>query len=181
MTLLVLGLALFMIPHVLSLAGDLKPRLKAMLGASRYKLVHAALSAAGLVLMVIGYQRAPVEPLYAPFSAPMAALSLMPLAFILLAGAKMRSNIKRYVRHPMSLGVLIWAVTHLSVRGDVASVLLFGGFALFALKNLLTSPTPPQPPEAPRSADVATVVAGLAAFAVVLWLHGAIGGAPVVH
>jgi hypothetical protein len=41
------------------------------------------------------------------------------------------------IRHPMLWGTAIWAVAHLAVNGDLASVILFGsmgGWALFSMK-----------------------------------------------
>jgi uncharacterized membrane protein len=36
-------------------------------------------------------------------------------------------------RHPVLLGFAIWAAGHIIANGDLRSILLFGGFALFAI------------------------------------------------
>ena len=35
-------------------------------------------------------------------------------------------------RHPMLWGFFVWAISHLLVNGDLASILLFGGLGLWA-------------------------------------------------
>ena len=180
MTLLLLGLALFLIPHLYGLNRDAKKRLKAKIGDGPYKGGHTLLSIAGIVLVVIGYQQADITPVYEPLSSRAVPHALMPFSFILLAGANMPSNLKRYVRHPMALGVMLWAVSHLAVNGDVASLILFGAFGLFALLDFVISPVPPTPPLQPRTKDLMLVVAGMIAYAVVVWAHGAVGGVYVI-
>ena len=56
---------------------------------------------------------------------------------ILLVSSMIPSNTQRIVVHPQLIGVALWAVGHLLVNGDLASVILFGGFLLFALVNLV--------------------------------------------
>ena len=74
----------------------------------------------------------------------------------------------------MMLGVAIWAVIHLAANGDLASVLLFGVFGLYALAQLLWLAEPvAAPPPQPRHRDLILVAAGLVAYGVALALHGA--------
>ena len=61
-----------------------------------------------------------------------AALLTLP-AFILLAAAYVpRNAIKARLGHPMLLGTKLWAAAHLLANGNVADVLLFGGFLVWA-------------------------------------------------
>jgi uncharacterized membrane protein len=39
------------------------------------------------------------------------------------------------MRHPMVLSVKVWAFSHLLANGNLADVLLFGGFLIWALLN----------------------------------------------
>jgi hypothetical protein len=47
-------------------------------------------------------------------------------------------RIKAAVKHPMLLAVKIWALAHLLVNGDLASVLLFGGFLAWAVVDRIS-------------------------------------------
>lgn len=134
MTLLVIGLCLFFIVHLLPSFVPLKQALQARLGAGPYKGLFALVSAIGLALIIYGKTQAPYVALWqAPTWTRHLALTAMPFALILLAGAYLPSNIKRFTRHPMLWGVTIWAGAHLLANGDTASVLLFGAFGAYAL------------------------------------------------
>ncbi|WP_137155604.1 NnrU family protein [Rhizobium sp. FKL33] len=41
--------------------------------------------------------------------------------------------IVRFTRHPVLWGFFVWAIGHIAPNGDLRSLLLFGGFALFSL------------------------------------------------
>ena len=60
-------------------------------------------------------------------------LALMLVAFILLAAAYIPSRIRTAVKHPMLAAVKLWAFAHLLVRGDLASLLLFGSFLAYGV------------------------------------------------
>ena len=42
-------------------------------------------------------------------------------------------GVQRITRHPVSMGIVIWALMHLLVNGFASDVAFFGGFALFGL------------------------------------------------
>lgn len=182
MTLLILGLVLFFGVHLAPRALGVRDALQARLGEGPYKGLYALGALAGLVAVWFGYAAAPFTPVYAPPDAGRAlAHALMPAAFVLVAGANMKSNLKRFVSHPMSLGVLLWAALHLANNGDLASVLTFGAFAAFALIDVFVTggrQTPPAPQ--PLRKDAILLAAGLVAYAAALWAHGAIFGVYVI-
>lgn len=175
MTLLLTGLGLFLIPHLIGLARPLKGALRRALGRGGWRGVHALLSLSGLALIIVGYRAAPVEPLYVPPFGQGLGHALLPLAFVLLAGAHAPSNLKRYVRHPMDLGVMLWAGTHLAMTGDLASVLLFGVFGAYALLDFLLSPIPATPPTQPARRDLILVVVAVVAYGAAALIHGLLG------
>ncbi len=179
---LLIGLGLFFGIHLALSVGPSRRALSAKLGETAKKLTVTALSFAGVGLMIYGYQQAPFDPVYEPLeSARGLAHAILPLAFIALAGAHAPSNLKRYLRHPMSLAVLAWAIVHLAANGDLASILLFGAFALYAALDILVTSRPgPPPPPRPRSGDMIAIIAGLIAYGAVMWAHGALFGVPVI-
>lgn len=181
MYLLVAGMVVFFGVHLFPIAATARSRLIGRIGLGAYKGFFSVVALLGLLLIVIGYRDAPFEPVYPPIDAARGlAHAVMPLAFILVAGANMKSNLKRFVRHPLSLGVLAWALVHLAANGDLASVLLFGGFAAFSVIDMLfISESPPPPPPRPRIKDLMLVLAGGVAFLAVMWLHGVLGPAVI--
>src|SRR4029453_1284409 len=141
MALLVVGLVLFIGPHLLPTGPTLRASLQARWGEQRYKGAFSLASLAGLVLIVVGYRMA--EPGPRLFSPLPAAIAISPyavtLAIILFAAANMRTHIRRVVQHPMLLGLLIWAGVHLLANGDTRGTVLFGAFVAYALVDLASA------------------------------------------
>ncbi len=94
----------------------------------------------------------------------------------------MKTNIKRYVRHPMLTGVLIWSLTHLIANGDVRSLLLFASFGLYSLVDMLfTKKTPEDSTETyPVQKDITVIVIGLIVYGIGLYFHTYIAGVSVI-
>lgn len=180
MPLLIAGLLVFLGIHLLPSAVPAKAALVGRLGPQRYKGLFSLVALAGFALIVYGKAHAPFIPVWQP--PPWArhfALAVMPFALMLLASSHMKSNVKRVTRHPMLWGVLLWALAHLAANGDLASILLFGGFAVYAPFAMWSAnrrgaklADRPQPP----GRDAMVVVAGLVAYAALLVLHPVLFG-----
>lgn len=182
---LVAGLALFLGIHLLPSAAGVREQLRERIGPDRYRGLFSLISAIGLGLIIYGKSIAPVVPIW-PGWAPGFHLSLavMPVVFILLAAANMPGHIRAKLKHPMLIGTALWAAIHLSVNGDLASMLLFGGFLAWALVDWVSASVRnktligQKPPNA--RFDVIAVVAGGALFFVVAYFHGSLFGRHVL-
>ncbi|MDP2823852.1 MAG: NnrU family protein [Sulfuritalea sp.] len=144
MTLLILGLALFLGVHSLRiLAPDWRDAQIARLGEKRWKGVYSLLSAIGLGLIILGYglARADSPVLWAsPTWTRHLAASLTLPAFILLVAAYLPgSRIKAAVGHPMVAGVKLWALAHLLANGTLADATLFGAFLFWAVPDFISA------------------------------------------
>ena len=172
---LALGLLLFIGAHAFPMMSIQRDRLVARIGLGPYKAVFSLVSLAGLGLIIYGKATAPFLPGYThPAWGQYAALALMPLAFILIVAAYVPSTIKRWTFHPMTLGLLLWAVAHLLSTGDRTSAILFGSFAIYAAINLFSQvgrPQPPRVPPQPWTRDGIVVAVGLAMTVVVTGAH----------
>jgi len=138
---LVLGLVLFLGIHLVPVMSNVRTRLFGALGEKRYKGIFTIVSALGLVLIVIGYARAPSEPrLFNPYPAAVLIAPLtMIISFVLLAAANMRTHIRRTLRHPMLIGVGLWAAVHLVANGEARATLLFGAFLAYVIIDLTSA------------------------------------------
>lgn len=140
MLMLAAGLLLFVGPHLLPALPDARLALVQHLGERRYKGAFSLLSFLGLALIVGGYASAP--PGARLFEASRTAIALAPYAMtlssVLFAAAYLRGNIRRIVKHPMLLGIAIWASVHLLANGDARGTLLFGGFLAYAIVDFLS-------------------------------------------
>jgi uncharacterized membrane protein len=158
------------------------------MGEWTWKGLYALVSLAGFVLIVWGYGLARQDPvvLYTPpaWLHPVAMVLLIPV-FPLLLAAYLPGRIQAAARHPMLAATKLWAVAHLLANGMLADVLLFGAFLVWAVLDRIsmkhrTQRAIPALPRA-RANDVIAVIGGLALYAAfVLWLHGALIGAPLV-
>lgn len=191
MTVLILGLILFLGVHSIRIVAEpTRQRLIERHGENAYKGFYTAISLAGLVLIVWGYAlaRAGGPPLlYDPpsWTRHISYLLMLPV-FVMLIAAYFPGRIRDALKHPMLVAIKTWAVAHLIANGDLASVLLFGGFLVWAVLDRISlkrRAAPSTPPSAPRqgSNDAIAVVGGLAVYALFLvWLHGALFGVPLV-
>jgi len=186
MTLLILGLALFFGVHLLSAISALKTPVVRKLGANGYKGVHALISILGIVFIVLGYRDKPlisVPEWSAGASAFHMALPLLWLAVVLQPASHMKSNIKRFTRHPMLWGVALWAGVHLWLNGDHASILLFGSFlvySLFAMAMANVKGAQKQTKKFPLKNDIAVVAAGTVAFGLLMFAHQWFAGVKLI-
>lgn len=179
MTLLVLGLLLWIFSHTFK---RLLPGARAALSEERGKAAVALMALSGIVLMVIGYRAAPVVPVYVPLPGMgyLVDLSMLVSVYFLGAGG-MNTWVTTKVRHNMLTGMLIWALSHLLVNGDLASLILFGGMAVYSAASMLliSRATPWQKPE-PKGAkqEVILIVATLVLYAVITGIHWWLGHNP---
>ena len=190
MTLLILGLVLFLGTHSISIfSWRWRDRVVAAMGEMPFKGVYSLLAIAGLVLIVIGYGQARMDPTWLwqpPAFLRHLAMLLMLFVFPALLATYFPGRIQRTLKHPMLVAVKAWALAHLLVNGTLADVLLFGGFLAWAVADRISLKRRPQRaiPQLPGSKanDVIVIVGGLilyAAFA--FWLHPILFGVPVVR
>lgn len=137
MTLLILGLVLFLGTHSVQIAAPaLRERAIAGGGGTRaWMLSYMAISGIGLVLVIIGYGMARHDAplLYHPPTAlrHLTLLVMLPV-FPLLIATYLKGRIGQLLGHPMLIATMLWAVAHLMANGNLADVLLFGSFLVWA-------------------------------------------------
>lgn len=114
-------------------------------------------------------------------------LALMVPVFVLLVAAYLPTgHIRKRTRHPMILAVKLWAFAHLLANGDLASVLLFGGFLAWGVIDRISLKRRGDAGGAAVASvaalsDAVALIAGLAIYvAFVLWLHPLLIGVPVM-
>ena len=182
MMLLCMGLVILLAIHLLPANKDLRDGLVARFGAGPYKVFFSLVSLVGLVLIVLGYSKMQAlvgskNPIlwYPPDWTKHVALVLMLPALVLLVASVVPSHIKSLVKHPLLLGVKIWALAHLMANGTLAALVLFGSLLAYAVFDLISVKRRGEEIAAPPESyvnDVIVVLAGLALYAVMLmWGH----------
>lgn len=180
---LLLGLIVFLGIHLLPTFPDIRKRYVDKLGELLYKGIFSLISLVGFGLIIIGKADAPYISVWEPpqFFAIATKVLLLP-AFVLIVAAYIPSNIKRRIRHPMLVAVKLWALGHLLINGDVASMLLFGSFLAYAVidmirSNKLSAWHKPEPK--PVTMTLLVLVLGLVAYVGVAMHHMQLFGVPL--
>ncbi|MFM2356107.1 MAG: hypothetical protein RLZZ528_1843 [Pseudomonadota bacterium] len=133
MALLVAGVLLWWAAHLFK---RMAPDRRAALGERGKGPVALALLVS-VVLMVLGYRWAEVSPVYQPVPGIGHLNNLLMLGSVFLFGVGgTRGTLYPRIRHPMLWGTVVWAVAHLLVNGDLASLVLFGGIGIWALVQM---------------------------------------------
>jgi uncharacterized membrane protein len=150
MGLLALATVVFIATHFVP-STPLRSGLVAALGEKGYLGFYSVIALAALGWMIWAYARAPYERVWVGDEFRVWALLLMPFSLVSIVAGGMTRNpsavrqeralatmgeprgILRVTRHPIQWGIALWALLHLVARGDTASLVFFGGFALLAV------------------------------------------------
>lgn len=131
----------------------LRDSLVARLGAGPYRGLFSIASLGGIVWMGYAYKRAPTVETWGLLLGLRPAALVVVLVGVLLVviglaspnptsvgmeaaiakGAEAVHGITRITRHPFLWGVALWALAHVVVNGDLASLILFGSLLLLSL------------------------------------------------
>ena len=153
-----------------------------------YAVVGVVAFLAGCVTFVWGYgvaRQAPVVLWVPPVGLRHAASLLTLVSFVLLAATYVPANaLKARLKHPMVLGIKLWALAHLLSNGNLADVLLFGSFLLWAILSFraarlrdAAAVVKAEITHSPASRTILTLVLGVVAWAAfAIWAHGPLIG-----
>ena len=181
---LLIGLVVFFGIHsVAIMALPLRDKMAAK-SEMGWKALYTIASLIGIVLMVRGYAELRLTPtvLYVPPIGlrHVAAILMLP-AFAFFIAPYFPGRIKTALKHPQLMAVKTWALAHLLVNGNLADVLLFGSFLIWAvvdrvsMKKRIARPLFGAPES--KANDVIVVVVGLLLYvAFVMWGHEALIG-----
>jgi len=143
-------LAAFVAVHTVISRPVLREPLVARLGRRGFAAFHGTVSVLGMAAVFWAFFSAPYVELWPPLAVLRAVPALlMPLAFVLavasvsnpyagLGGDRLPAagnpapGILALTRHPAPWALVLWAAAHLIANGDLAGLLLFGAFLVFA-------------------------------------------------
>jgi uncharacterized membrane protein len=189
MTILLLGLVVFIGAHVFVTLREARAGAIARLGDGPYKVLFSVVSFIGLALIVVGfghYRAGGYIPVWTPPTwTRHVTISLMWFAFVsIVAAYAPRGKIAGWLRHPMLVAVKIWALAHLLVKGDLGSMILFGSLLAYAVFDRIAVKRRGDM-GAPRGApfgkgDIIALVAGTIAYVAMIVLHPYLIGVPVM-
>ncbi len=179
MILLIIGVVLWIAPHFFK---RLLPDMRVSLG-DKGKGIVALLLLVSLVLMVIGYRSAEFKTVYTPLAGMRHFNNLLMLVSMFLLGAgKVNGRVASMIRHPMLWGAVVWAVAHLLVNGDSASIVLFGGMLFWALVQMMLINRAEsgwdRPKPGPWAKDAKNLIIALVVYGIAVGIHIWLGHNP---
>ncbi|WP_420862695.1 NnrU family protein [Algirhabdus cladophorae] len=182
MLILVIGLLVWVAAHFFK---RLMPEQRAAMGDKGKGLVAVGVILS-LVLMIYGYRAAAFVPVWTPPAMLTGINNLLMVFAFYVYGASAAKPAKVWIgtklRHPQLTAVKIWAVAHLLVNGDVASILLFGGMLAWAVASVILinkaeGPWTP-PPQAPARKEYVLIGITLVLVIIVSTVHILLGVNP---
>jgi len=190
MVMLVVGLLLFLGAHsTRAFAEGWRGATIARIGEGPWKGIYSVVSIAGFVLLVWGYGQARQQmPLWDPPAVMryVTVLLMLPAFVLLVAPYVPRNGIKANLHHPQILSVMLWAFAHLVSNGNLADVLLFGGFLAWSILSFSAARKRDRaagtvyPAGTPRGTAVCVVVGLVLYAAFMMGLHKWLIGVPPI-
>lgn len=182
MYLLAFGVFFTAVLHLVAAVPALKARLKARVGERAYGPLFGLASIIGIAIIVLGWRASDFVFVYDPPAWGRHANYLLTLiAFIFLGIFLFRGSWRQKVRFPMAFAAIFWATGHLLANGDLASIILFGGFLAYAVLHIIIGTlNGVRPSDVVRSGhNLLSVLGGIALYGVMTQLHTALIGVPV--
>lgn len=180
MTLLIIGLVLFLGAHSISIFAPAgRDALAAKMGPLAWKALYGVVALIGLILIIKGYAAARMQPVVVwqppAFMGHITALLMLPV-FVFFLATYFPGRISAALKHPTLVAVKLWALAHLLANGMLADMLLFGAFLAWAVADRISLKRrkPSSHPQLPKTAvnDVVAIVGGLAIyFGFAFWAH----------
>ncbi|MEM7527709.1 MAG: NnrU family protein [Pseudomonadota bacterium] len=136
---LILGLALWWATHLAKpMSLPFRTAIVARGGEGAAKVAMLAGTLAAVALMINGYKGADYIDVWVPplWLYPVNNL-LMVLAIVVFFAGNIPGNVRAWIRHPQLTGLKLWALAHLLVNGDLASIILFGGLLAWGVVALI--------------------------------------------
>jgi uncharacterized membrane protein len=189
LAIMIIGLAVFILPHVFTTRRDSRAAVIGLIGEGPYKALYSVVAVVGVILIGWGFARYRatgwIDLWYPPDWTRHVTVALTWPAIIFVVAAYIPGNIKRALKHPMLVGVKLWAVAHLISNGDLGSIVLFGAILAWAVFDRISlkrrgDPGVPAIPGAGwRNDMVALVVGTLVYLGLGFLFHPLVIGVPV--
>ncbi|MCH9693935.1 MAG: NnrU family protein [Gammaproteobacteria bacterium] len=186
MAILIAGVVFWSAAHLLpALLPTVRNKLANKLGEGPYKGLFALDILLALGLIIYGWKTATTTLLYAPplYGSPIVGFMML-LALVLFVASSAPTNLKRFIRHPQMMAVVLWGAAHLLSNGDSRSVILFGGLSVWALLEMVfisrRDGVWKKPSAKPATADLIVIVIAVIAFAALLNFHSYLFGVDAI-
>ena len=190
MTILILGLAIFVLAHGFTTAREARAAIIGRIGEGPYKGLYSLVSLLGVALIAYGFgaYRAAgyIDVWTPPTGLRHVTLLLMWFAMVALVAAYVPGGVIRSrLKHPMLVAVKIWALGHLLANGDLGSMILFGTLLAWAVFDRIAvkrrpNATPVLTETGFGRGDIIALVGGTVLYVAMIKLHPILIGVSVM-
>lgn len=150
------ALATFLLTHSIPALKPVRARCVALLGERGYVLTYSLVSLAVIAWVILALVDAPYVELWAMTNTSMwiTAVIMIPACVLLVFGLTTPNpfsisikpedfdpespGLLAITRHPLLLGLALWAGSHVPPNGSIAAILVFGFAALFSVVGMFT-------------------------------------------
>ena len=188
LTILILGLALFLANHMFVGMRSARAAVIGRLGKPVYHTLFGIVSLIAVAVIAWGYAQYQADEWVQVWLPPPylrhVTVGLMLIACVLLVASIGTSHIGARTRFPLTAAVKVWAFAHLLANGDLGSMIMFGALLVWAIwasidarrrKDAAVRPTP-----VGWSGDLAVVIGGVALYLLLGFVfHPYVIGVPV--
>ncbi|MEM5517226.1 NnrU family protein [Henriciella sp. AS95] len=185
------GLIVFFGTHLFTTFRSREPGkdIKTKLGYGPYMGLYSLVAIGGLALIVYGYgaMRPSTIVWLPPVWTRHLNITIQLFAFVILFAAYLPTGfIKKTLKHPMLVGVKLWAVGHLLANGELNSIILFASFLAYAVIDRIVlkkrGDNGPPPGVKPNiMGDIGALLIGAGFWAAMVFgLHKILFGMPVL-
>jgi len=170
MKLMLFGLLVFLGAHAFTTMRTARASVIARIGEGPYKGLYSLVSIIGVFMIGYGFAawRADASPQlwYPPLWTKHLAIPLVLIASVCVVAPYPPTHIRVWLKHPMLVGVKIWALAHLLSNGDLAGIVLFTTVLIWAGWSRMSMKWRPAPvyPEPRWLADGVAVIVGFVLF-----------------
>ncbi len=180
MAMLIAGLIIWVGVHCVPMMVEVRAGLISRFGELPYKGLFALVSLLGLGLIIWGKSNAELIEVWAPFAwgRYVTMMLMLPAVVLLVAAYGPDNTVRRYLGHPMILGVELWALAHLLANGDLASMILFGSFFIWTVFAFASASRrkPPRGGQAKMVNNAVVLILGLVIYIGIFRGHEWIAG-----
>jgi uncharacterized membrane protein len=166
---MIIGLVLFVGGHAFVTHREARAAVIAGIGEWPYKAIFSVIAIIGVVLAGYGFGWYRATDWISVWDPPAwtrhVTVALMWPASICVVAAYFRGDIQRALKHPMLVGVKLWAAAHLISNGDLGSIILFASILAWAAFDRVTlkhrgDPGGPPIPSGGRRNDIIAIIVG---------------------
>lgn len=170
---LILGVLIINITHLISAIGNWRESLINKYSRKSFFAAYSLASSLALLLIIFGFYQRDFITIYEP---PIWGIkfnkSIMFLSFWWLTSQFFNGYIKQVTKAPALAAIAIWSFGHLCANGDLHSLIMFGGFLLYALTGLYFKWQKPTPKTTYHyKHDIYALVTGFIAYIVIGLAH----------